>query len=183
MRIIGLTGWSGAGKTTLLKRVLPLLIGQGLRVSTVKHAHHAFEIDVPGKDSFEHRAAGAHEVVVSSARRTAFVREHRDEPEPGLGVLLGMLSPVDLVVVEGFKRDLHPKVEIHRATNGKAYLFTEIPRIKAVVTDADAPGWTGPVAYPDDIAAVAALILAAAEPLADVRSSLAERYAVPPLPR
>ena len=119
MRVIGLAGWSGAGKTALLVKLVPELKGRGLTVSTLKHAHHAFEVDEPGKDSFEHRAAGAQEVLVASERRWALMHELRDEPEPGLAELLSRLSPVDLVVVEGFKTSVHPKIEVHRAANGK----------------------------------------------------------------
>src|SRR5215218_7975135 len=101
MRVIGLAGWSGAGKTTLLLKLIPELNRRGLSVSTLKHAHHAFDIDQPGKDSFEHRAAGAREVLVGSARRWALIHELREEPEPSLVDLLGRLSPVDLIIVEG----------------------------------------------------------------------------------
>ena len=117
MRLIGLAGWSGAGKTTLVTRLIPCLAGRGIGVSTVKHAHHAFDVDAPGKDSYEHRRAGAAQVLVASANRWALMTELRGTPEPGLRDLLAHLSPVDLVLVEGFKRDLHPKIEIHRAAN------------------------------------------------------------------
>src|SRR5919112_5641695 len=115
MRVIGLAGWSGAGKTTLLVRLIPILRERGLTVSTLKHAHHAFEIDRPGKDSFVHREAGASEVLVASARRWALVHELREEAEPRLADLLRRLSRVDLVIVEGFKTEAHPKIEVHRA--------------------------------------------------------------------
>ncbi len=127
MKVVGLAGWSGAGKTTLLTRVIPVLRERGLTVSTLKHAHHAFDIDRPGKDSHEHRLAGASEVLVASAKRWALMHELRDEAEPRLADLLVRLSPVDLVIVEGFKREAHPKVEIHRAANGKPWLFPDIP--------------------------------------------------------
>ena len=110
MRVIGLAGWSGSGKTTLIGKVLPSLIGRGLRVSTLKHAHHGFDLDKPGKDSFLHRAAGATEVIISSAKRWAILHELRDETEWDLGALLGKMSPVDLVLVEGYKRDAFPKI-------------------------------------------------------------------------
>src|SRR5437763_15973089 len=116
MRIIGLAGWSGSGKTTLLAKVIPCLVGRGRTVSTVKHAHHAFDLDQPGKDSHTHRAAGASEVLVSSANRWALVHELRGAPEVTLGDLLAKLAPVDLVIVEGFKREPHPKLEVHRVT-------------------------------------------------------------------
>ena len=126
MRVIGLAGWSGAGKTTLLLKLIPELNRRGVSVSTLKHAHHAFEVDEPGKDSFEHRAAGAREVLVASERRWALMHELRGAPEPGLAELLRRLSPVDLVIVEGFKREAHPKIEVHRAANGKPFLFREL---------------------------------------------------------
>jgi molybdopterin-guanine dinucleotide biosynthesis protein B len=155
MRIIGLAGWSGAGKTTLLTRLIPELRGRGLRVSTLKHAHHAFDVDQPGKDSWEHRAAGASQVLVASAKRWALMTEHRDAPEPGLAELLTHLAPVDLVIVEGFKREAHPKIEVHRAANGKPWLHPEDPRIGAVASDVPpplgAPAWVSL----DDIPAIA----------------------------
>src|SRR3546814_9186396 len=119
MKVLGITGWSGSGKTTLLADLIPLLVAQGLRVSTIKHAHHDFDVDQPGKDSYRHRAAGASEVLISSARRFALMRELRGEPEPGLAELLARLTPVDLVLVEGFKREAHPKIEVSRADPGK----------------------------------------------------------------
>ncbi len=113
MRIIGLAGWSGSGKTTLLAKVIPRLVVRGLKVSTLKHAHHGFDVDQPGKDSHTHRAAGATEVLVSSANRWALVHELRGQAEPALGALLAKLSPVDLVLVEGYKREPHPKLEVY----------------------------------------------------------------------
>ena len=104
MRVIGLAGWSGSGKTTLITKVIPVLVGRGLKVATIKHAHHAFDIDRPGKDSWLHREAGASEVVVASSRRWALVHELRNEPELSLADLLAKLTPVDLVIIEGFKR-------------------------------------------------------------------------------
>src|ERR671939_1793691 len=114
MRVIGLAGWSGAGKTTLLVKLIPALRRRGLTVSTLKHAHHGFDIDQPGKDSYEHRQAGATEVLIASGRRWALVHELRGDAEPTLPDLLRHLSPVDLVIVEGFKAYAHPKVEVHR---------------------------------------------------------------------
>ena len=119
MRVIGLAGWSGSGKTTLVTKVIPVLVERGLRVATVKHAHHDFDTDQPGKDSYAHRAAGAHEVLVASANRLALMRELRGAPEPSLADLLRLIAPVDLVLVEGFKRDPLPKIEVYRAANGK----------------------------------------------------------------
>src|SRR5271170_757433 len=118
MKVLGLAGWSGAGKTTLLSKLIPILIGRGLSVSIVKHAHHDFDVDQPGKDSYRLRAAGAGEVIVSSARRWALMHELGDAAEPDLATLLRRLSPCDLVVVEGFKRGRHPKLEIFRTANG-----------------------------------------------------------------
>jgi len=139
VRLIGLAGWSGAGKTTLLSRLIPELIRRGVTVSTIKHAHHAFDIDHPGKDSHVHREAGARQVLVASARRWALLTEHRGAPEPPLEALLAQLAPVDLVIVEGFKRALHPKLEVHRAANGKPWLHPEMPEIRAAIADLPPP--------------------------------------------
>jgi molybdopterin-guanine dinucleotide biosynthesis protein B len=174
MRVIGLAGWSGAGKTTLLVRLIPELISRGLSVSTLKRAHHAFEIDKPGKDSFRHREAGASEVLIASSRRVALVQELRDSPEPALADLLRRLSPVDLVIVEGFKSERHPKIEIHRAANGKPYLYDDRPAIVALATDAPAPeGFALPVAHLDDVPAIADLTLKLSAPLGVVLEKLA----------
>src|SRR5215207_5249020 len=175
MRVIGLAGWSGAGKTTLLLRLIPELARRGLTVSTLKHAHHAFEVDEPGKDSFEHRAAGAREVLVASERRWALMHELREEAEPSLAELLRRLSPVDLVLVEGFKRQAHPKVEVHRAANGKPFLFRELANVRAIVADCPVPGALVPVIALDDVAAVSDQVLALAEPLGSVLADLEAR--------
>ena len=127
MRIIGLAGWSGSGKTTLITKLIPCLLARGVKVSTLKHAHHGFDMDRPGKDSFMHREAGATEVIVSSAKRWAILHELRGEEEWDLGALVAKMSPVDLVLVEGFKRDAFPKLEIHRAANGKPLLYPAGP--------------------------------------------------------
>lgn len=155
MRIIGLTGWSGSGKTTLLAKLLPVLIGRGLRVSTIKHAHHAFDVDTPGKDSWVHRQAGATEVLVASAARFALLAEHRGGAEPELPDLLARLAPVDLVVIEGFKRHPHPKIEISRSATGKPYLWPDDPTIVAVAADHPVAGCNRVVLGIDDIAAIA----------------------------
>jgi len=155
LRLIGLAGWSGAGKTTLLTRLIPCLIGRGISVSTIKHAHHAFDVDRPGKDSYEHRAAGASQVLVSSAKRWALMKEHRGASEPGLRELLTHLSPVDLVIIEGFKRDNHPKIEVHRAANGKPWLHPDDPMILAVASDSVPPPGAPPHLALDDIEAIA----------------------------
>jgi molybdopterin-guanine dinucleotide biosynthesis protein B len=139
MRVIGLAGWSGAGKTTLLTRIIPRLVGRGLTVSTVKHAHHGFDVDHPGKDSYAHRVAGATEVLVSSAVRFALMHELRGAPEPELAQLLGKLAPVDLVLVEGFKREPHPKLEVYRAVVGKPCLYIDDPDIVAIASDHPMP--------------------------------------------
>ncbi|HEX2215919.1 MAG TPA: molybdopterin-guanine dinucleotide biosynthesis protein B [Xanthobacteraceae bacterium] len=165
MRIIGLAGWSGAGKTTLLARVLPRLIGSGLLVSTVKHAHHSFDMDQPGKDSHTHRLAGATEVLVSSAARWALVHELRGAPEPLLPALLRKLNPVDLVVVEGFRRGAHPKLEVFRAANGKPLLAPDDPYIVAVAADAALPEAKVPVLALDDYEAIVEALLKHAAPL------------------
>jgi molybdopterin-guanine dinucleotide biosynthesis protein B len=134
MDVLGLVGWSGSGKTTLLTAVLPLLRARGLRVSTIKHAHHAFDMDRPGKDSFRHREAGAREVLVASSARWALLHEI-DGPEPALSELLARLAPVDLVLVEGFKSHPYPKLEVHRPSLGKPALWPGDPAVLAVATD------------------------------------------------
>ncbi|MBA4268353.1 MAG: molybdopterin-guanine dinucleotide biosynthesis protein B [Bosea sp. (in: a-proteobacteria)] len=168
MRVIGLAGWSGAGKTTVVTRLIPELGRRGVSVSTLKHAHHAFDLDTPGKDSHAHREAGAREVLISSERRWALMRELRDEPEAELPDLLARLSPVDLVIVEGFKRQAHAKLEIHRAANGKPPLHPGDPTIVAVASDTAFPDAGRPVIDIDDIQGIAALMLAQAQPLAEV---------------
>lgn len=165
MRIIGLAGWSGSGKTTLITKVLPRLIARGQRVSTLKHAHHGFDLDQPGKDSFMHRAAGATEVVISSAKRFAVLHELRDEAEWDLPDLLTKLAPVDLVLVEGFKRDAFPKIEIHRAANGKPLIHPDDPHIVAIASDLALPQARVPVIDLDDIERIADALLKHATPL------------------
>jgi len=135
MKVIGLAGWSGAGKTTLLTRLIPHLVASGLSVSTIKHAHHRFDVDSPGEDSHIHRQAGAEEVLVSSPRRSALIHELRAEAERSLDELLKMMKPVDLVLVEGFKAGRHPKIEVHRAENGKQLMFPDDESIVFVVCD------------------------------------------------
>ena len=167
MKVIGLAGWSGAGKTTLLGRVIPHLLAQGLRVSVIKHAHHDFDVDVPGKDSWRHREAGAAEVLVSSGKRWALMHELRGAPEPQLPALLAKLSPVDLVVVEGFKSEPHRKIEVHRAANGKGLLFPGDPGIVGIATDTSVET-TLPSVHLDDIPAVAAMMQRCAIAVEDV---------------
>src|SRR5260221_2557856 len=134
MRIFGLAGWSGSGKTTLLTAVIPELVARGLAVSTIKHAHHEFDIDRPGKDSWRHRAAGAREVMVASSRRWAIMRELRGAPEPSLDELAARMTPVDLLLVEGWKRHPHPKLEVHRPALGKPLLYPDDPHIIAIAS-------------------------------------------------
>lgn len=155
MRLIGFAGWSGAGKTTLLARLIPVLVGRGHSVSTVKHAHHNFDVDKPGKDSHTHRTVGASEVLISSANRWALMHELRGAPEPDLPELVARLSPVDLVLVEGFKQDHHPKIEVHRAELGKPFLYPDDPFILGLASDRAVPGCPRPVIDLDDIEAIA----------------------------
>jgi molybdopterin-guanine dinucleotide biosynthesis adapter protein len=177
MKIIGLAGWSGAGKTTLLVKLIPALRARGLTVSTVKHAHHGFDVDVPGKDSFRHREAGASEVLVSSRQRWALMGEIRDAPEPTLADLLTRLSPVDMVLVEGFKTSAHPKIEIHRVANGRGYLFPEDPDIVAVITDASPDASIAPsnlpVVHLDALDAIVDLVIREAPAMDRVLERLA----------
>ena len=167
MKVIGLSGWSGAGKTTLLTRLIPHLTAEGLRVSTVKHAHSNFDVDIPGKDSWLHRQAGATEVLISSGRRWALMHELRGAPEPHLAELLAKMSPVDLLIVEGFKADHHPKIEVHRAANGKPLMFPKDPTIIGIAADI-AVNTVLPSAHLDDIPAISRIILAAAVRIEDV---------------
>jgi molybdopterin-guanine dinucleotide biosynthesis protein B len=169
MRIIGLAGWSGSGKTTLVTKLIPCLRGRGISVSTLKHAHHGFDLDRPGKDSFMHRAAGATEVIISSGKRWAMLHELRDEPEWDLPHLVAKMSPVDLVLVEGFKRDAFPKLEIHRIANGKPLIHPEDPHIVAVASDSAVPEAAVPVIDLNSIDAIADLLLEHAVPVGDVK--------------
>jgi molybdopterin-guanine dinucleotide biosynthesis protein B len=164
MRIIGLAGWSGSGKTALVTKVIPVLVGRGLKVATVKHAHHEFDIDQPGKDSWQHRQAGACEVAVVSSRRWAIVHELGEEPEPPLAEVLMKLSPVDLVIVEGFKRHPHPKLEVYRAAVGKPLLHPDDDCIVAIATDAPLKEAQVPVLMLDDIEQIANVLQAEAAP-------------------
>jgi molybdopterin-guanine dinucleotide biosynthesis adapter protein len=159
MKIFGLAGWSGSGKTTLTSRLLPELIGRGLTVSTMKHAHHSFDIDQPGKDSYVHRMAGASEVLVASASRWALMHEHRGASEPSAADLIRHMTPVDLLLIEGFKREPHPKLEIYRRANGKPLLHPDDPHIVAVASDVPLPQSPLPVLFIDDIAAIAEFIV------------------------
>ncbi len=163
MRLMGFAGWSGSGKTTLLARLIPALVARGLRVSSIKHAHHDFDIDQPGKDSHTHRMAGATEVLVTGGRRWALMHELRGGPEPSLAELLRHLARVDLVLIEGFKREAYAKIEVHRPVLGKTLLQPDDPGIIAVASDAPLR-LTVPVLPLDDIAAIAAFVVAQARP-------------------
>ena len=175
MRIIGLAGWSGSGKTTLITKLIPRLIARGVLVSTLKHAHHGFDLDQPGKDSFFHRTAGATEVIISSAKRWAILHELREEPEWNLRSLVAKMSPVDLVLVEGFKRDAFPKLEIHRAANNKPLIHPEDPHIVAIASDIALPQAKVPVIDLNDIETIAGLLLARAVPVDATQSAVAAR--------
>jgi molybdopterin-guanine dinucleotide biosynthesis protein B len=164
MKAVGITGWSGAGKTTLLVRLLPVLAGQGLRVSTVKHAHHGVDLDHPGKDSHRHREAGAVEVLVAAPDRWALQHENRDGAEPSLGTLLARMAPVDLVLVEGFKREPIPRLEVWRAQLGRPPMALGDPGILAVAGDGPVEGVTVPILPLDAIAAIAGFILTRCDP-------------------
>jgi molybdopterin-guanine dinucleotide biosynthesis protein B len=165
VRVFGLAGWSGAGKTVLLTRLIPHLVANGLRVSTVKRAHHDFDVDREGKDSWAHRQAGATEVLVASSRRFALMHELRGEPELPLPALLERLGPADLVLIEGFKREKHPKLEVFRADNRKSPLHPDDRSIVAIASDVPFPDAGRPVVGLDDIAAIAAIVLREAIPL------------------
>lgn len=164
MKVYGVTGWKNTGKTTLMERLVSELTGRGLAVSTIKHAHHATEIDHPGRDSYRHRTAGAKQVIVASPVRWALMHELRGAPELPLADLLAHLAPVDLVLIEGYKGAPHPKIEAHRPEAGRALLAPQNATIRAVATSAraDDPVLTGivqPILPLDDIAAIADFIL------------------------
>ena len=135
MKIFGVTGWKNSGKTGLMERLITEFTARGLTVSSIKHAHHSFDIDHPGRDSYRHRDAGARQVLLASRNRWALMHELRDEDEPNLGDLLKQLSPVDLVLIEGYKRDHHPKIEAHRKETGQPLIAPEDETIVAVASD------------------------------------------------
>jgi len=135
MKLYGVTGWKNAGKTGLMERLVTEITGRGFTVSTVKHAHHSFDVDQPGRDSHRHRVAGAHEVLLASGQRVALMQELRGAPEPTLESLLARLSPVDLVLIEGYKRAGHPKIEAFRAEAGNTLIATDDDTIRAVASD------------------------------------------------
>lgn len=157
MKVFGFAGWSGSGKTVLIEKLVPRLTARGLRVSLVKHAHHEFDVDQPGKDSWRHRQAGCTEVLLGSSRRWALMHELRDEAEPDLAHLLNRLSPCDLVLVEGYKREAIPKLEIHRAANAKPAIHPLDPDVVAIAADCRFDS-TLPQFELDDAAAIADFI-------------------------
>ena len=158
MKVWGVVGWKNSGKTGLMERLVNEFAGRGLSVSTIKHAHHVFDVDQPGTDSHRHRAAGATEVLLSSARRWALMHELRGAREETLDSLLARLSPVDLVLIEGFKREPHPKLEAHRAATGQPLLAPGDPTIRAVASDARPETGSAPLFHLDDTAAIADFI-------------------------
>jgi molybdopterin-guanine dinucleotide biosynthesis protein B len=164
-RVLGIVGWSGSGKTTLITRLIPFLVQRDLRITTVKHAHHGFDVDQPGKDSYEHRKAGASEVLVSSSRRWVQMHELGNTPEATLGELLARASPCDLILVEGFKSERHLKLEVYRPAVGKEPLHPQDPRIVAIATDEPLTGASVPVVDLNNIAAVAEVVLSRAQAL------------------
>ena len=158
MRVYGVTGWKNAGKTGLMERLVAEITGRGFTVSTVKHAHHAFDVDHPGTDSNRHRDAGASEVLLASGQRVALMQELRGAPEPSLDSLLARLSPVDLVLIEGYKRESHPKVEAFRAEPGNPLIALKDETIRAVASDTPLD-LDRPVFDLNDTARIAAFIL------------------------
>ncbi|MDX1710510.1 MAG: molybdopterin-guanine dinucleotide biosynthesis protein B [Rhodovibrionaceae bacterium] len=159
MKVIGIAGWSGSGKTTLVTRLIPVLVGRGLRVSSMKHAHIHFDVDKPGKDSYEHRQAGATEVLVTSPKRWALMHELRGAPEAGMREMIARMTPVDLLVVEGFKHEDHDKLEVYRRVVGKPLLATQDPNVVGVLSDAPVPEVSVPVIDLNDIEAVADFVV------------------------
>ena len=160
MKVFGLAGWSGSGKTTLMTKLVPALVARGITVSTMKHAHHGFDVDKPGKDSYEHRTAGATEVMITSTHRWALMRELRGAPEPTVEELMQHMTPVDLLLIEGFKAQLHEKLEVHRRALGKSLLCHDDPKIVAIARDAPLPDLALPQLDLDDVDAIAAFIIA-----------------------
>ena len=158
MKVFGIAGWSGSGKTTLLEQLIPQFTARGLKVSVIKHAHHGFDIDRPGKDSYRHREAGASEVLLSCNDRWALMHERREESEVTLDELLARLAPCDLVLIEGFKQEPIPKLEVYRPENGKPPLFPERSDIVAVATDAEIATSLPRLAL-DDVAAIAGFVM------------------------
>ena len=160
MKVFGLAGWSGSGKKTLMVKLVPEMISRGLTVSTMKHTHHSFDIDKPGKDSFEHRAAGATEVMVTSAKRWALMHELRGVPEPTMDEQMARMTPVDILLVEGFKSYKHAKMEVFRPSVGKPMLCRDDPTIVAIASDEPLHGLDVPVLDLNDVGKIADFIVA-----------------------
>lgn len=160
MKLFGIAGWSNSGKTTLIAALVPVLIARGIAVSTIKHAGHGFDLDQPGKDSYRHRDAGATEVLITSPERWALIHELRDAPEPPLPELLARMEPVDLVLIEGFKRAPHAKLEVWRPDNGKTPLFPDDPHIVAIACETPPAACTLPILPLADVEAIADFIVA-----------------------
>jgi molybdopterin-guanine dinucleotide biosynthesis adapter protein len=172
-KVLGVVGWSGSGKTTLITKLIPVLSGRGLKVATLKHAHHNFDVDVPGKDSYEHRKAGACEVLVSSARRWVHMHEVADGQEATLAQLLRRLSPCNLVLIEGFKTERHPKMEVFRKAAANSPLHPDDHRIVAIASDQEFPAAGVPVVDLNDTEAVADLVCERAQAIESVLAMLA----------
>ena len=171
MKVLGIAGWSGSGKTTLVTRLIPALVARGLRVSSMKHAHINFDVDQPGKDSYEHRQAGATEVLVTSPNRWALMHELRGAPESRMQEMIARMTPVDLLLVEGFKHENHEKLEVYRRTVGKPLLATQDPNVVAVASDGPVEEVSVPVIDLDDIDAVAEFAIRHCGLKANVRAS------------
>lgn len=160
MKVFGVVGWKNSGKTGLMERLVAEFVARGKTVSTLKHAHHSFDVDRPGKDSDRHRVAGAHQVLLASSNRWALMTELRGEAEPPLDALLARLSPVDLVLVEGYKRDSHAKIEAHRVETGQPLIAHDDPTIRAVASNTSPEGIRVPVLDLDDTKGIADFIVA-----------------------
>lgn len=158
MKVFGVVGWKNSGKTGLMERLVAEFVARGLRVSTLKHAHHSFDVDHEGKDSYRHRVAGATEVLLASRNRWALMHELRGEDEPVLDDLLARLSPVDLVLVEGYKRDRHPKIEAHRQATGNPLIASDDQTVRAIASDSGAAAEGRPTFHLDDTGAIADFI-------------------------
>lgn len=180
MRIFGLVGRSGSGKTTLIETLLPCLTARGLAVSTMKHAHHGFDIDRPGKDTWRHREAGAAEVMVVAGDRWALLAEQRDDTEPDVDALIHRMAPVDLLLIEGFRAHSHPKIEVYRPATGKDLLWRPGSDIVAVASDAPLDRIGVPVLDLGDPEAIAEFVLAHDRPARSARRSPEHRAEVAP---
>ena len=159
MKLYGVTGWKNAGKTGLMERLVEEITARGLSVSTIKHSHHGADVDQPGRDTYRHRQAGAREVILASSARIAIMQELRGASEPSLEDLLARMRPVDLILVEGFKRAQHPKIEAHRAATGQPLIAPQDASVRAVASDVDL-GLDRPVFHLDDTKAIADFIAA-----------------------